>query len=91
MKRHAQIGQHTVGAVHAVVAEKVRDISEIGVYDGETLVGHGTLHGIAVLIEAVEVTSERGVETLHDGTRMATAAVGYVDVGASGLYIKGFD
>ena len=56
-------------------------------YDGEAAVAHRAAYGVHVLVEAVEVSF--GGKFRYDGTRMASSAVGDVDVRAAAGRVYG--
>ena len=88
METNTEVGKNAVDPLHAVVAHKIRQETEIGVDNRKPVVGHGARHGLVVLVEGVEMSLR--AQTLHNGTRMASAAVGCVDVNATWLYVKSF-
>lgn len=88
METHTEVGQNTVNPLHSVITHEVRQKTEIGVDDREPVVGHGARHSLVVLVEGIEMSLR--TQTLHNGTRMASAAVGCVDVNTTWLYVKSF-
>ena len=68
--------------------DKVFAVLEILRYEGETLVVEGVLSRIFVLVKGVEMSRR---EALKDGTRVAAAAKGDVDIHTIGLDVEAFD
>ena len=69
MKRHPEVGQHTVHTLHVVIAHEVSDEAEVAVNHRETRVILGrAAHGVHILVEGVEVSTLGSIHTFHDGT-----------------------
>ena len=56
MARYTQVGKQPVNTFLAIVAHPVLQVSEVGAYEGEVLIGDDVLFGVGVLVEAVQVT-----------------------------------